>query len=172
MDPFTQLDVAYYANCRFNNNLCAPSIGKVTTHHTIAPLFHCIANHTHHPGARSMFHRIAEWMDASMKRFDGPLNQAAVEQPPGAILEGEWTDLEVQWINALCNDMIVLHTSFCFRNTSSLAHPKELFYNIQNVLRLKFPRDQNLKLVLDDLCMSLHLPCAVHHDVVACAPRA
>lgn len=156
MQAFSQLDVAYYANCRFNTSICVPI--KVTLHHTINPLFHCIANHTLHQGARQMFHRIAEWMDTSMKEFDRELNTHVIQQPPGKIFEGDWMDIEVQWINALCNDMIVLQTSCCFSNKSNLAYPKELFYMIANILRLKFPHDQNLKLVLDDLFMSLKLP--------------
>ena len=149
MDVFTTLDVVNYAMVK----------DKHTVMSVIGAFFELLARRTHHTNMtinpQILFMNMSRWFagQPSMKAIM-PMPMPTPIVLPEQIDEYEWTAGNTQWLLRALEDCIV-ETKTSWRSMRSspfqLGHPRELFHAVCAVLLVKFPRDDHLKCIIDDM---------------------
>lgn len=76
---------------------------------------------------------------------------------PENIIENNWSDKDIMWLNELSNFNNIIIARGCFgRNNNKLSNPYDTYIILLNFLMKKFPNDENFHLMCKDIIINLN----------------
>ena len=150
MKAFTILDVVRYEKCRSDPNI---TLGELLKYFIIK-----IMNRSEQDCIRKQLQSFPEWIYLSYQPTNKTIHRDMISLDI-KIVKGEWQQHECEWIINIVNIMLVKTKSLPWLcggfEHKVLSHPNELFYTFCEIIRLKFPNDEYLNCIMNDLIKSM-----------------